>query len=154
MTTIARRIAASPTRTSTETWAVITDLLAPAGDDIRPQLDLAADAACMLIAEEHAKDNPIIITGCGPQVRIYTLHGDDAIDGANTNEHTLTVTAQGDWQLSLPATGIDHDLATSAVHSIGHITVYDPTATAERSASAGTPARNHPVVIDLTALEK
>ncbi len=154
MTTIARRIAAIPTRTSTETWAVITELLAPAGDEIRPQLDLAANTACMLIAEEHVKDNPIIVTGCGPQMQIYTLHGDDAVEGANTNEHTLTLTAQSDWQLSLPATGIDHDLARSAVDSIGHITVYDPTAGAARSACADTATRNQPVIIDLTALEK
>ncbi len=154
MTIITRRIAAISTRTSTQTWAVITELLAPAGDEIRPQLDLAADTACMLIAEEHAKDNPIVITGCGPQVRIYTLHGDDAIDGASTNEHTLTLTAQSDWQLSLPATGIDHALAISAVDSIGHITIYDPTAGAARSARAGTPARNQSVIIDLTALEE
>ncbi len=153
MTTIARRIAATPLRTTTETWSFISDLLSPAGDDIAPQLALAADAGCMLIAEEHTADDPILVTGCGPQVRIYTLHGTNAIDGSNINEQPLTITATIDWELSIPASGPDYDLAAAALDSVANITVYDPTSTPARHAHGAEPAARQPVTIDLTALE-
>ncbi len=153
MTTIARRIGATPLRTTTETWTVITDLLSPAGADIAPQLALAADAACMLIAEEHSADDPILVTGCGAQVRIYTLHGTNAINGSNTNEQPLTITATPDWELALPARGVDFDLAAAAVESVANITVYDPTVADSRQANAIEPTARQPVTIDLTALE-
>ena len=152
MTTIARRIAATPVRTSAETWAFVVDLIAAADDDMRRILEDAGNAASMLIGEEHTSADPIVLSGCGPQVRIYTLHGSTAIDGTNANEAALTITPTSDWELSLPATGPDYDLAAAAVAAIDHVDVYHPTDTGTHSAAVSTKTRA-PVDIDLTVLE-
>lgn len=153
MTTIARRIASTPVRTATETWSLIRDLMSVAGLNIAHQLGLAANAACMLIAEEHTKADPIVITGCGPLVRIYTLHGNDAIDGSTVNEQPLTISAKSDWRLAIPASGPDYGLAETALASAVHVTVYDPAATADDQSLADQPVGHQPLMIDLSALE-
>ena len=53
MTTIARRIAATPVRTGAEAWAFVVGLIAAADDDMRRILEDAGNAASMLIGEEH-----------------------------------------------------------------------------------------------------
>ena len=140
MTTIARRIASTPIRTATDTWSLIRDLVSVAGQNITHQLDLAANTACMLIAEEHTKTDPIVITGCGPQIRIYTLHGNDAIDGSTVIEQPLMITADDDWRLSIPATGSDYDLAEAVLASVVHVTVYDPATTPTGQSLADNPS--------------
>lgn len=153
MTTIARRIAATPVRTASTTWDVISDLLGAAGEDIEAGLDKAADVGSMIIAEEHTAANPIILSGCGPQVRIYTLHGTEAIDGSQLNEQALTIVAGDDWQLNLPASGSDFDLASAAVDGIANINVYDPSDDNGRQLATGRLPSRQPVTVDLTALE-
>jgi hypothetical protein len=153
MTTVARHIRATPVRTSTETWSLILDLVTEAEDDIRAELKEAGNAASMLIAEEHTKADPIILSGCGPQVRIYTLHGTVAIDGANANEQALTINPTDEWQLYLPASGTDYAVATAAVATSDHIDTYDPTATSARTAGPMAAATSESVAIDLTVLE-
>lgn len=152
MTTIARRIAAPPVRTSAETWAFVVDLIAAANNDMRSVLENAGNAASMLIAEEHTAADPIVLSGCGSQVRIYTLHGTTAIDGTNANESSLTITPTSDWRISLPATGVDFDIAAAALAAIDHVDVYRPTDTETNGAAVST--KTHvPVDIDLTVLE-
>ena len=151
MTTIARRIVATPVRTSAETWAFVVDLIAAADDEMRPTLENAGNAASMLIGEEHTAADPLVLSGCGPQVRIYTLHGSTAIDGTTANEGVLTITPSSEWELSLPATGADYDLAVAAVAAIDHVDVYRPTDTGTHSAAVSTKTRA-PVAIDLTVL--
>ena len=153
MTTIARRIAATPVRTSSDTWDAIADLLGTAGGDIATRLGQAADVASMLIAEEHTAADPIILSGCGPQVRVYTLHGMDAIDGSQLNEQALTIFASDDWQLSLPASGPDFGLASAALDGIPNIEVYDPSDTDDSQLAASRPPSRQTVTVDLTALE-
>ncbi|MXW59845.1 MAG: hypothetical protein F4124_09485 [Acidimicrobiia bacterium] len=153
MTTLARRIGAIPLRTSYDTWQFITDLLSGAGQDLEPQFDEAADVASMLIAEEHTAENPIILSGCGPQVRIYTIHGTDAIDDSQLNEQPVAIIATSEWQLKLPATGSDYELASAAVAPLGNVSVYDPTG-ATVDARAGTRSESRQsVIVDLTPLE-
>ena len=97
-------------------------------DTIREKLVQIGNVASMLISEEHTAPNPIVPTGCGPQVRLYTLHGSTAIDGTNVNENSLTITAADTWQLSLPASGEDFDLAVAALMEVTNVDVYDPNA--------------------------
>ena len=153
MTTIARRIAAAPVRTASDTWDVISDLLGAAGGDIATGLSQAADVASMLIAEEHTAGNPIILSGCGPQIRVYTIHGSDAIDGSQLNERALTIVASDAWQLTLPATGPDYGLARESLHDIANIDVYDPDDTNDRQLAASQLPSRQTVTVDLTALE-
>ena len=157
MTTIARRVRSTPVRTATETWALIVDLITSDNTAMRDDLCVVGDLAAMLISEEHACEHPILLTGCGPQIRIYTLHGTAAIDGALANESPLTVTASPGWQLSIPAHGADLRLAATHLANANHVVAYDPTTNDTEATTWGlaappttTPRR---VTVDLSALE-
>lgn len=158
MTTIARRVRSTPVRTATETWALIVDLITAGDNTIRGPLAAVGDVAAMLISEEHSANDPIILSGCGPQIRIYTLHGHAAIDEASANEAPLTITAGDAWQLTFPATGAgaDLDLATTALTNVAHVGMYDPSAAdladSARSTNINAPART-PITVNLAALE-
>jgi hypothetical protein len=154
MTTIARRIRAVPVRTPTDTWDFIVGLLAASDDTMRDDLRQIGNVASMLISEEHAAADPIIVSGWGPQVRIYTLHGAAAIDGSNSSEQPLLITASPGWRISLPAAGADRALAEVAVEGIEWADIYDPTD--DRSAAAAPSVGTVPpdLVVDLTALER
>ncbi len=153
MTVVARRIRSTPVRTTADTWTLITALVAAVDVSMRLDLDKAGNIAAMLIAEEHTRANPILLTGCGPQVRIYTLHGMDAIDGVNVNEQALQISPTDGWNLSLPAAGADFDLAAAAVADIDHVTVYETTTpTGAKKAATGS-VMTRRVTVDLTALE-
>lgn len=52
MTVAARRVVSSPVRTATETWGVITNILAPKDGTARRELSKIAGVACSLIASE------------------------------------------------------------------------------------------------------
>lgn len=153
MTTIARRIAATPVRTSSDSWDAIIDLLGVAGGDIAAGLSQAADVASMLIAEEHTAANPIVLSGCGPQIRVYTIHGIDAIDGSQLNEQALTIIGSDDWQLTLPASGPDYALARASLNALANINVYDPSDPNDMQPAAAQPPSRQTATIDLTALE-
>jgi len=106
----------------------------------------------MLIAEEHTSTQPMRLTGCGPQVRIYTLHGNNAVDGGQTNEQPLQITPSDGWELALPASGVDFDVASASVADSDHVTVYDPEAShAEQPDTNSTPPDAR-IRVDLAAL--
>ena len=85
MTTHARRFASVPERTASETWRAIVDSLDPPADE-RQILEAATGALSIVIAEEVTAMEPIVLTGCGPQVRVYTVYGQDSVDGDNVIE--------------------------------------------------------------------
>lgn len=153
MTVVARRIRATPVRTTADTWTLISELITAVDGSMRRDLDRAGNIAAMLIAEEHTRANPILLTDCGPQVRIYTLHGMDAIDGANVNEQALQITPTDGWNLALPAAGADFDLAAAAVADIDHVTVYETTAPTGADKAATGSVMSRRVTVDLTGLE-
>ena len=153
MTVIARRICANPVRTTGDTWELITKLICAADDSMRTQLDEVANLAAMLIGEEHTRSNPIIVSGCGPQVRIYTLHDEAAVDGADANETTLLLTVSDQWEVSLPASGDDYEFASVALSDISHITVYDSSKDCHPTKHDQTKIASERLTIDLTVLE-
>jgi hypothetical protein len=118
MTVVARRVAAVPSRTSVQTWQRVVELVAADGSPARAELSSITSAASMLIAEEYTKAAPITISGGGPLVRVYTLHGDAAIEHDITDEPELAFdpTAGEDWTLSLPAEGDDVEIVRAAVN--------------------------------------
>ena len=154
MTVIARHVRATPVRTSYDTWALIVDLISASDDRFRSQLEEAGNVAAMLIGEEHTESDPIVLRGGGPLTRLYTLHGSDAIDGTNANEQALQLEASEDWELALPATGTDYDLAAQGVASIDHVTVYESgdATLSQASADAETASRRR-ATVDLSVLE-
>ena len=125
MTAIARRVRATPVRTTADTWAFVVDLISSGSDTMCSYLERAGNAAAMLVGEEHTRLHPMVLSGCGPQVRIYTLHDTAAIDGSNANQQRLLLAPTDGWEIALPATGTDLDLAAAAIGEVSHVTVYD-----------------------------
>jgi hypothetical protein len=70
MSTIARRIRATPERPATEAWAVIVDLISEQGSAARKDLEAVSGIASCLIADETPKESPIVLAGAGPRLRI------------------------------------------------------------------------------------
>lgn len=101
---VARRFASTPIRTASETWAFIISILAPDPDSpARGELAKATGVVCSAISSEATKDNPIVVRGAGPLVRVYCVFGDDAITGEGVNEDQLVQSpTEGDWSMSIP----------------------------------------------------
>ncbi|MGH9298072.1 MAG: hypothetical protein ACRDZP_08875 [Acidimicrobiales bacterium] len=149
MTTIARRFACTPERTASETWAAIVDLLAPTAGVARDELVRAAGAISMLIADEVTKDRPLVVSGSGPQVRVYTVHGGDAIDGSGVTEAPLARDATtGAWTLSVPVPEEDAEWVSVQLAQLPHVSVVTPVT----DAKAAPPAVPPVPVIDLSEL--
>ena len=154
MTVHARRIASVPRRGPIDTWRSICNLLG-AEADARAELDGIAGIAAVLIAEEYTRDEPITVSGIGPQVRIYTLHGDQAIDADGSEELPLShAPTAGSWVLSLPCAEDDFDDAEAAVAAALHVKVraLGQTASATKAAAGASLARRP--LIDLAAMER
>ena len=108
MTVIVRRIVAAPVRTASSTWALITDLLAPNEGSARSDLQSVSGVACALIASETPKDDPIVVWGDGPRIRIYCLFGEDALAAEDKDEDSFAkCPTTGDWYMSLPSSEED-----------------------------------------------
>jgi hypothetical protein len=109
MSVIARHIVASPVRSASSTWAIITDLLAPNEGSARTALQSISGVASALIVSETPKDDPIVVWGEGPRIRIYCLFGEDAIAADDKDEDPFAKCPTiGDWHMSLPSS--DEDL--------------------------------------------
>lgn len=154
MTVHARRIAAIPRRSSTETWRRVCDLVSAQGSAARSELGAVSGAAAMLIAEEYTRDAPIVFSGGGPQVRIYTLHGDDAIEADPDEETPLAFNpTAGDWNASLPCGAQDLMDITALLRSAPRITARDLAEGASIAASATATAKPVRPIIDLNELD-
>jgi hypothetical protein len=155
VTVVARRLASVPRRTSVATWQRVVDLVSADASSAREELSSMTSVASMLIAEEYTKTAPVTISGGGPLVRIYTLHGEDAIEHDLDDEAELAFdpTAGDSWLLSLPAAGADVAIAQAAVAAAAHVEVRD-VAEAERSAAAPTASPMPDLALDLQELER
>jgi hypothetical protein len=125
-TVIARRVTATPIRTSSEAWEVICRLLAPESDSpARAVLERAGGVACSAIASEVLKEDAIVVFGAGPRIRVYCLYDDDALSGEDASEGELPETpTEGDWRLSLPVLEEDFEWSARAVKACApHISV-------------------------------
>jgi hypothetical protein len=153
VTVQARRIAAIPRRSSVDTWRAISDLLARPATPARGELEAATGVAAMLIAEEYTRDAPVIMSGTGPQLRLYTLHGDEAIDADLDAETPFAFDpTDGDWSLSLPCGVDDLEEATQALSATAHITVREMTS--ETPVAAAALRASGKPVINLSELER
>jgi hypothetical protein len=108
MSTIARRVRATPERGAVDAWQVIVDLIAPNDGDARRELLGIEGVASSIISTESPKDAPMVVRGKGPRVRIYCLYDDEAVAGDDANESALAqCPTDGDWIMSLPVDADD-----------------------------------------------
>lgn len=108
MSTVARRIRATPARAASDAWQVIVDLIAPKEGDARRELLSIAGIASAIISAESSKDSPIVVRGKGPRVRMYCLYDEEAVTGDDANEAALAeCPTAGEWGMSLPADADD-----------------------------------------------
>lgn len=112
MSVVARRFASIPARSASETWDAITTILAPdPQSEARAELMSVSGIANSIISRETCKSAPIVVFGGpGPCVRVYCIHGDDAIACEGVNESSLATTpTQGSWKVSIPCPKDDLD---------------------------------------------
>ena len=150
MTVHSRRIASVPVRTTSETWRAICQLVASSESPVRSMLDHATGLASMLIAEEYTKDDAIILSGGGPQLRFYTLHGDDALGDA-AEELPVSFDPGYDWTVSLPCGDVDLAEAVAAAAKLEH---FEVRALGSHAATPTTNGVRTRPVIDLAELER
>ncbi|GER18458.1 hypothetical protein [Variovorax boronicumulans] len=118
MTTVVRRDFRSvPSRDAMATWTAIVALLTQGqGGDRERELLSVAGIASSLIADQAAKDAPIVVTCDGPRTRIYCLYDDDSLDDSGSGEDKLGYEPlKGDWQVSLPCPQEDLDWVSQAL---------------------------------------
>ena len=152
---VARRIASVPRRTSEETWQRVIELVSEPGSAARRELVAITPVAALLIAEEYTSLAPVTISGGEPLVRIYTLHGNDAVDHDLDDETGLAFNPTfGDlWTLSIPAIGSDVDAARSAIGGADHIEIRDADLVDASDRSART-AHARDLLVDIEELER
>jgi hypothetical protein len=146
-----------PVRTATQTWTALCDLLAPSGTTARNELDAITGVAALIITEEYSSDAAIVVSGAGPQVRIYTLHGDKALDAEGEPVLPLqTKLPESGWTLSLPARGDDVAAVSSGLTGrSGRVLVRD-TAEAQHESTPPATTQGEETVshIDISTLMK
>jgi hypothetical protein len=127
MTTVARRFAATPVRTGTETWDLIVDLISKSQSASRTELQKVTGVAASLIADEIPKEAPIVVAGNGPRLRVYCIYGEDAVVADDCDESSLTWNpAEGDWRLFLPCPGEDLEWVRGCLQPLSRrIIAYD-----------------------------
>jgi hypothetical protein len=128
MTTLARRVNATPVRLASEAWQRIIDLVAPTNESARAELRLVGGLAASLITREAMAKSPVIVSGDGPRVRIYCVYGTDAIEGEKANEAALSSSPAegGVWAMSLPCPSEDLEwIAASLKKTSTRVTARD-----------------------------
>lgn len=83
-----------------------------------------------MIAAEAWSGTPLVISGVGPQLRIYCLHGENAIVGDDAHEDALTWSPiDGDWKAEIPCPPEDLEWVSAAAAEVStRFTVIDATA--------------------------
>lgn len=106
---VVRRLVSTPVRSASDTWTAIVALLAPdPTSDARRELNRISGLACAAISSEALRHDPLELRSQGITVRIYCLHGEDAImtPGYDLHEFAWRPT-DAEWQLSIPCEAAD-----------------------------------------------
>lgn len=149
-TVVSRIFSSTPKRDAAQTWGAIVDLLTQGKNEAaRKELLSVAGVAASTLADQAAKDAPIVVTCDGPRTRIYCLYDDDAVEGSDANEDALGFDPlAGDWRVSLPCPADDLSWVQGALkkHS-SRITARDPADEVTKAAGA-QPAQAQALVFD------
>lgn len=109
MTVVTRTFVSVPERSATDTWDGMVALIAPdPNSPARRELTAVAGVACSCISDEVLAEDPLVVYGVGPRIRIYALYGDAAVEGDRANESALSwVPTDGGWRMSIPCLADD-----------------------------------------------
>ena len=117
MTVVSRRFVARPVRTAGETWTAITNLICGTDCSAAAEFLNVGGIASSLIADEALRDDPFVLVGSGPRLRIYCLYDEDAISADDKNEEALTwKPTEKEWKAFLPCASEDIDWVTAALN--------------------------------------
>jgi hypothetical protein len=115
MSIVARRFAATPVRTASDTWTAITNVIAKDSPDAKQQLDKINGVMASIISDETPAKNSITLIGSGPRLRVYCLYGEDAA-GDGANESSLTWNPfEGQWNIYIPVEEADFNWVTKTL---------------------------------------
>lgn len=153
VTVVKRQIRATPHRTASGVWELITDLIAPdPNSSARRELSSVAGVLGQVIASDAPESDPIVVFGNGPRVRFYCLYDEAAITGDDANEGPLAFNAtEGDWRMSVAALVDDVDWVRGELKKLSNrITVREIGEQLEESVeSAGS--KSPKVAVDVTS---
>lgn len=92
----------------------MTELLAPdTSSTARSEFVKVNGVLGQLIASESFLDDPIVVYGGGPRVRVCCLYNEAAVEGDDADERALTTCpTDGDWAMSVPCSDDDYDWVT------------------------------------------
>ena len=152
-----RDIAASPVRTSAETWDAIRELIAATlarsehvdGAMVRRTLDHAAPAGTALVAAGYTGGADITLVAAPLRLTIRTVGGYEAFKAhadENLNPVPGAASAQ-DWTVYLPSPAGLSALGDDVIEGAEHLSSGPPPQEAQESANTSTP------VIDLRRLD-
>lgn len=127
MTLVSRRFVATPERTATETWQAITTLICQDDSSARQEFEAVNGCGANSIVEEALRNHPLVVRGSGPRLRVYTLHGDDAVGGDDKKEDALSWNpTEGTWKVDLPCTSEDLNWVSKELkNKASHFAAYD-----------------------------
>jgi len=116
MTVVARRFVARPVRTAGETWAAITNLICETDRSAAAEFLNVSGIVSSLIADEALRNDPFVLVGSGPRLRVYCLYDEDAISADEKNEDALTwKPTEKEWKAFLPCASEDIGWVTEAL---------------------------------------
>ena len=127
---VRREIASVPLRTAGETWQAIVDLITGDGSIDAGTLKTAASVMESLIVDEHPASCPIVVKGEGPQLVIYLLFNEAAMEaGKDIDPLTWNPTGGPEWQMTAPSEAEDVGWMNNTLKSRApRITVHDAAA--------------------------
>tara|TARA_R110000868_G_scaffold78505_1_gene223991 strand:- start:1135 stop:1596 length:462 start_codon:yes stop_codon:yes gene_type:complete len=108
---VRRDISSIPRRSAEETWSAIVELVTGDGSVDQDQLMAANSVMASLITDEIFRENHLTMTGVGPRLIVYLLHGTNAMElGDDVDRLNWNPTA-GDWSLFVPCEDEEFDWA-------------------------------------------
>ena len=131
---IVRRVISTPVRSATDTWTAISALLAPdPTSSARRELNRMSGLACAAISSEAMRHDPLELRSQGLTVRIYCLHGEDAImtPGYDLHEFAWCPT-EAEWRMSIPCEATDLRWLNREVATLSPNTIFRPVGEAPR----------------------
>lgn len=125
---IVRRIVSTPVRSASDTWTAIVALLAPDPTSAaRRELSRISGLASVAISSEALRYDPLELRSQGVTVRIYCLHGEEAIMTPGYDLHEFAWRPTDDkWRLSIPCEVADADWMNRELASLCENAIFRP----------------------------